>query len=529
MEQAQPVTACETHLSEVFLGSDRVYKRLKPVKLPFIDLSTVERRCAEATREFRRNHAISPLVYLGTADVVEHGQVVDRLIVMRRLADNDQLDATLAAGEPGDLAAIARRVANLHLDSAELREGRAAPASAEAVSRHWEDNFATMEPFVGSLFDPSEFQTVKARARTWLAGRQVLLRDRIDAGWVRDGHGDLRAEHVYCTPDGVELIDCLAFDDSLRVSDMLSDIAFLAMDVERLAGPVQAAELMRLWGELTGEHHPSSLAHFYVAYRAHVRAKVAALQFAQHRSAARANEAQRYHRLALRHLDLARVRLVLVGGGPGTGKSTVAERVATAIGAAWIRADEVRKDLAGLAHTDHAFAAADAGIYTPEMSRRTYEEMRRRAELLLTRGISVVLDATWRQADERAHARELGSTVAAKLTELRCELPAAIAKERIARRMASIYEPSDATPELVDVMAERFDPWPEASAVSTNQPVEASVSGALDALTEQHRRVPKAAEAGPRFADQVTRLREFILISGGLPVAPVPAHTTEAR
>lgn len=481
MNATEPIGAIETHLSEIFLGHDRVFKRLKPVSLPFIDLRTSEQRCAAATAEYRQNHAISPQVYLGLADVLEDGVLADRLIVMQRLRAEDELSQHLA-GPDADAAicAAARRIAKLHLSVPALSGEAAAPALAPAITKNWEDNFASLRQVVGTIIDPDDYGRVITLVHSWLAGRAHLLEERVASGWVRQGHGDLRAEHVYCTADRVELIDCVAFDPSLRVSDVLSDVAFLAMDLERLAGRRASRRLMHVWGEFTGEHHPSALAHFYVAYRAHVRAKVAAIRASQgdDRSVL---EAREYHDRCLQHLELASIRAVIVGGGPGTGKSTIANGVAQAIGGAWLRSDEIRKDLAGLGHNEHAFAEPDEGIYTPEMNALTAKELRRQAQQLLQRGISVVLDSTWQHASDREAIRELVRDSGAELTELRCDLPRAVAKERIARRLASLYQPSDATPDLVDAIGDRFDAWPEAVPISTSTKVEVSVAAAVAA------------------------------------------------
>ena len=239
-------------------------------------------------------------------------------------------------------------------------------------------------------------------------------------GWVRDGHGDLRAEHVFCLDDGPRLIDCLAFRDDLRITDVLLDLAFLVMDLHRLVGPGPALSLVRHYDEFAGERHPSTLAHHYVAYRAHLRAKIAAIRYGQGVEEA-AQEVADYHELALQHLLVGQPRLVLVGGGAGVGKSTVAAGVADAIGAVWLRADELRKNLAGLPADEHAFEQPDEGIYRPEFSDRVYRELLREAEVLLARGESVVLDATWSAEHRRVWARELAAATSS--TPVRDPLP----------------------------------------------------------------------------------------------------------
>lgn len=492
---------------------------LKPVKLPFVDFSDAERRCEAATQEFERNREISPDVYLGLADVHEHGVLTDRMIVMRRLPADREFRHLLRtnAGAGKLIPQVARHVASMHASLEPLRGTKAAPACVDAIAANWQDNFAAIQPHVGSVIEPKEFHEVAALAQAYMAGRSDLFEQRIADGWVRDGHGDLRAEHIYCTDDGPRVIDCVAFDDSLRVSDSLADVAFLAMDLDRLAGPEASVELMRAWNEYTNEHHPSSLAHFYVAYRAHVRCKIACIRHAAGQPSA-AETARAYHQLAHRHLELARIRLVLVGGGPGSGKSTIAEAVAKRIGAAWLRADEVRKDVAGIGHNVHAFEEPGQGIYSPEVTAKTHEELQRQTALLLRNGVSVVLDATWRSEAAREPFRAVASDAAAKLTELKCELPAAIAKERIARRMASVYNPSDATPELVDVLADQFDDWPEAAPIDTGSSIAESVKTAFCAVMLDHGPPVAAASklVSHRFTVDLELLRNSVLIREGL-------------
>lgn len=513
MTPSTTTSACETHLSRLFFSEDRVYKMLKPVVLPFVDFSDRTTRLHAATVEFERNRRISPDVYLGVADITENDEVVDRMIVMRRLDAADELGQLLAEGpQTQRIREVARHIAHMHADLEPLVGADADPATVDIVGANWHDNFAMLRAHVGTLIDPTEFSEAESIVHAYLDGRGELFRQRIEQGWVRDGHGDLRAEHVYCTPSGPRLIDCVAFNDRLRICDALSDVAFLAMDLDRLAGEEAAKTLMRAWNEFTNEHHPSSLAHFYVAYRAHVRCKIAALRHSNGDPLA-ARHAVAYHRQARHHLEHARIRLILVGGGAGSGKSTIASGLAESLGAVWLRADEIRKDIAGIGHNDHDFAPADQGTYSPDITERTHREMRRQAGLLMRRGVSVVVDTTWRSTNDRNLMRSLGNDCAAQVTELRCELPRGLAKERIARRMASMYNPSDATPDLVDHIADRFESWPEATPIDTAGSVQASLAAAMAAVLPEPHQQPSAHR---RFASDVNQIRDEILLAEGI-------------
>ncbi len=482
MSELSPPTATETHLSWVFFTPDRAYKLLKPVAMPFIDHTDVGNRLESISREYELNHEISPDVYLGTADVVENGEVVDRMLVMQRLPDDRRLSGLV--GRPGfdrHLRSVAKAVASLHARREPVTD--APMAGHAALLGNWRENFEGLRPYVGTVIDEHDFHRVERLAERYLTGRESLLQDRIDDGFVRDAHGDLTADDIFCLDDGARIIDCLAFNDRWRIVDVLSDIGFLIMDIHRLAGWKAAEQLMRWYQEFSNEHHPSSLAHHYVAYRAHVRAKVACFRFTQgdERSALLA---RRYHDLTLNHLERARLRVIVVGGGPGVGKSTLAQNLGAHYGYPVLASDEVRKDVTMTAHDEHHFADPDAGIYDPASKAATYDELRREAELLLRGGTGVVLDATWSRDRDRRLIRELARETGAELVEVECVLDRAIAKERIARRLANPDYPSDATPDLVDHMAASREHWPEAIAIDTGAPVDKIRSSALAAIED---------------------------------------------
>jgi hypothetical protein len=496
VEVPEPATVSETHISWVFFAADRAYKLLKPLATPFLDYSTPARREAACLREVELNRRLAPDVYLGVSPLLEGDEVADHLIVMRRLPARRRLSGLAGTDEfPDRVREVARAVAAFH---AGLRPDTDAArvSTRDAVLALWTSgNLDDMEACVDAagrpVHDLATLAEVRRLAVTYLGGRGALFERRIAEGRAVDGHGDLLADDIFCLPDGPRILDCLAFDDDLRRGDVLADLAFLAMDLERLPGGPAAAELLvDAYDEFTGERHPRSLLHLWVAYRALVRAKVRGLRAGQGDDedcrAARA-DAVRFLRQCLDHLRLATVRLVLVGGAPGTGKSTVAEGIADHLGAALLGSDELRKDLAGVAHDDHTGAALDAGLYSPAMNERTYGELLRRAGELLAEGESVVLDASWTDAGHRDRARDLATSAGAELSELRCVLDPAEAARRIDRRMADQRAgrgggASDATPEIARALADRADAWPEAREVPTGGAAADSVRRGVDAL-----------------------------------------------
>ncbi|MEM9561695.1 MAG: AAA family ATPase [Actinomycetota bacterium] len=498
IEAELATTVVETHLSRVFLTPDRAYKQLKPVTTSFVDLASREDRLVAASREHALNRRISPDVYLGTAEVVENDELAERLLVMRRLPTARRLDRLLDTPSADDhLRDVARLLAAMHAGQPAVRGDGAVGATREMLAANWDDAFGTLAPLVGPVLPDGPFRQLRDLVDAYLVGRGPLFAERIEGGWVRDGHGDLRAEHVFCLDDGPRLIDCLAFRDDLRVTDVLLDVAFLAMDLHRLAGPATALALVRHYDEFAAERHPSTLAHHYVAYRAAVRAKIAAFRHANGVPGAAA-EVVEYLDLARQHLLVGQPRLVLVGGGAGVGKSTVAAGVADALGAVWLRADEVRKQLAGLSTDDHAPAPPGQGLYRPEFRDRVYDELLRQAALLLERGESVVLDATWSTGHRRARARELAGRTAATRCEIECRAPLDVARERIARRLASLVDPSDATPAIADHIASEFEAWSEADVVDTSSSIADSIAEACRFVVGAGQSSPTPAPTHPR-------------------------------
>ncbi len=483
-DPAQPyVSVAETHSGAVFFAGDRAFKLKKPVSFGFLDFSTLEARRRACEQELELNRRLAPDVYLDTAALVgSDGTASEHFVVMRRLPADRRLSALVEAGAPVDdhLRALAHLLAAFH-----SRAARSAAidgwAGRDAVLRRWEANAVEMAGLPGGVFQPGAAERVLFLARRYLAGRERLFSARLDAGRACDGHGDLLAEDIFCLDDGPRVLDCIDFDDRLRYGDVLYDVAFLAMDLERLGRPDLSRRFLGLYREFSGDSWPASLAHHYVAYRAQVRALVAGIRLVQADGAS--PEAAR-HLLALSaaHLELGRVRLVVVGGLPGTGKSTLAAQLAEALGAATIRSDEVRKQMMGIDPSTPRRAPLDHGLYEPEVTATTYAELVRRAGVCLSNGVSAVVDATFSDRRWREEMRTLAAEAVADLDELHCVAPLDLVESRIAARLASGGDASDATPAVARQFAAAEAPWPTAAPIDTSGPIESVRDAALERL-----------------------------------------------
>lgn len=473
----------ETHSSVVFFAGDRVYKLKKAIDLGFVDLTTVERRRAVCEQETALNRRLSPDVYLGVVDVTDAtGKVCDHLVVMRRMPAERRLSTLVEAGKDvrGALVDLATMLADFHAGAdRNARADRA--AGAEAQSTRWTTNTEVLRGFTGAVIDAVAVEQMEEMAQRYIAGRHRLFAARIEAGRSCDGHGDLLADDIFLLDDGPRVLDCLEFDESLRLGDVLSDVAFLAMDLERLGRRDLAAAFLDAYRNTSGDDWPHSLAHHHVAYRAQVRAKVAAIRADQGDPAA-AEQARHLLDLARTHLEAAKVRLVLVGGLPGTGKSTLARNLAEPIDAVVLRSDVIRKELAGMEPTERTGDGFGTGIYSPGSTEALYDELLGRAEALLGTGHSVILDASWNSGRHRRDARDLATSTAVELTELRCTAPPAVVEARIISRAASGHDASDADGAVALAMAAVADPWPQADTLDTTAAPDVVVRSALTAI-----------------------------------------------
>ncbi len=458
----------ETHISILFFAGERVYKMRKAVRLGFLDFEDAEARKADCAAEVELNRRLAPDVYLGVGGLVDERGEENPAVVMRRLPDERALSELVSSGADvsDEVRQVAHTIAAFH-ERAERSPAISAAASPEAVARRFEDLFAEARPYVGGALEAEANSFVQRLVPAYLDGRRRLFEQRVSDGRICDGHGDIQASDVFCLDDGPRILDCIEFGDELRHVDVVEDVAFLAMDLEQMGALPAAEQLVRRYCELTGETAPRSLWHFYIAERAYVRAVVTCLRGAQ-RGAVDAGAARGFLKLARRHVGLATVRLVLVGGLPASGKSTVADGLADACEAVVLRTDEVRHDI----HADVGGPqAAVEDRYSAAAVSAVYARLLEEAGTLLSTGQSVVLDATWWSEHHRVAARKLAEQTSSELHELRCEANESVATERLCRRDregSRAASGSEATVAVRAAMAGRYEPWPGSTVLDTS-------------------------------------------------------------
>lgn len=470
----------ETHTGIVILVGGRAYKLKKPVTTNVLDFSTPELRERACAREVALNSRISRDSYIGVSHLADpDGGPGEPVVVMRRYPDSARLSALSKSGRvtKAHLDAIAEVLAAFHT-RADRSPSIDEAGSLDVVVDRWEDTLASLEKYAGTVLPTDDVRLVRTLATQFISGRAVLFAQRVVDKRIVDGHGDLMASDIFCLPDGPVLLDCLEFDDRLRHVDGLDDAAFLAMDLEFLGRRDLGDYFMNRYVELSADSAPEPLRHFYIAYRALARAKVDCVRFIQGQRAASAR-ATKHLAMALHHLGAATVRLVLVGGGPGAGKSTLARRISEDIGAQIISTDEVRHQLHRLGVISGGKGVLDAGLYSPENVGVVYDAVLRRARLCLAGGHTVILDGTWRNPRHRLRAHQLAYEAGAPMVEFLCAAPLVTAQHRVATRHDGM---SDATGDIAAALGAEFvgldHGWGEAHVIDTRLPLDRSTAEA---------------------------------------------------
>ncbi len=277
------VERIETHMSWVFLTPQYAYKLKKPARSSFLDFSTAEARRRDSEEEVRLNRRLAGDVYLGVVPLcltrsgalrVEVGQEpVDWLVKMRRLPADCMLDNAIAKGQvkhnvlsraADHLACFYREAAPVALEPAEYRH------------RFERDIEAQRAELVRPEFDlPSaRIHAVCDRQLEYIDEVPLRFYRRVQEGRVIEGHGDLRPEHVCLAPEPV-VIDCLEFNRDFRTLDAVDELAYLALECERLGALEVGAYFMQRYVEVTGDEPMETLINFYMSFRAMLRAKIA--------------------------------------------------------------------------------------------------------------------------------------------------------------------------------------------------------------------------------------------------------------
>ncbi|MCW2998747.1 MAG: family ATPase [Solirubrobacterales bacterium] len=460
----------ETHASRVRLIGDRAYKRRKAIHFPFLDQSTADARRALALEELRLNQELAPDTYLGVRPVRDgdDGEWIlgprdeaaadgDLVVEMRRFQEADTLARRLEDGriDVDDLRRLGARLARFHRDVPAVAGGGVREALAR-VHRNLEE----LAEMTGPDLEPCVLWRVTRPLTTYALANAEMLEDRAARGCWREGHGDLRADHVLLDDRGLRIVDRLEFDCGLRVEDVAGDLAFLLTDLEARGAGWAAREVLGAYRQAGGDAGDDRLLAFWSTYRASVSAKVAVLRARQPGGeAASAVAAQRLALAARLAWRTRRPAVLVVCGPPASGKSTLAGALHRRTGLPVVSSDVVRKELHGVAPTNRA----PTETYSAAASVQVYRELGSRAAGALAFHGGVVVDATMGSGPLRAVFSEvLGPSP--RTVFVQCQVPAPVAFERARAREDDPEAISDATAAVVARLGASWEPLDEVAA-----------------------------------------------------------------
>jgi aminoglycoside phosphotransferase family enzyme/predicted kinase len=451
----------QTHISVVFLTDRHAYKIKKPVKLSFLDFSTLEARRHFCAEEVRLNRRLTPGVYQGVVPVTRQGEslrfggegeALEWTVQMERLPEEATLLERLRRGQldAAVLQGLAQRIAAFHA-AAETSPHIATFARFDAIAQNIQDNLTVPAADVGRLVHRSVLQRLDTRLGETLERLRPLIESRAQRGVPRDTHGDLRLEHIYLfpdkpPPDDWAIVDCIEFNERFRYADPVADMAFVVMDLIFEGRRDLARTFADAYFQASGDDEGRQLLPLYTAYRSTVRARVGGIKCAEAEIPESEREAicsrvRGHWLLALGGMEKADRKpcLVLVGGLPGSGKSTLARGLAECCSFHVLRSDEIRKELAGAAGISGP-SAPSANIYTPEWTDKTYAECLRRAEELLFAGERVLVDATFREENWRKTFLEAAVRWGMPGVLLLCQADPGIARARLEQRRGDVSD-----------------------------------------------------------------------------------------
>ena len=431
------------------------------------------------------NRRLAPDVYHGVVPITldssglhrfgGSGAPVDWAVHMVRLPDEDRADVRLRDGRlaASDLRRVAKRIAAFH-ERARSDEETARFGALKEITRNVRENIEQARGSVRDYLSDSDVAAIETGQMGFLSDHSALFEERVRRGCVREGHGDLRLEHIYLDEGGgVRILDCIEFNERFRFLDVCSDVAFLSMDLACHGRRDLAEHFLAEYAQMSNDYDLYPLVGFYESYRAHVRGMVHAMLAGDGGVSASVRErtadaARRYHLLARDSLPArdsegrfaVQPVVLAVGGIVASGKSTIAARVGSEIRAPVVGSDRTRKSLLGADPTTSVRSALWTEAYSAEMTEQVYEEVFRRARSVLQSRRPVVIDASFRARAHREAVRRLARDAGVPFLFIECRAPVDTCRERLSQRD---QEPSvsDARTAILDDFVAHWEPVDE--------------------------------------------------------------------
>jgi len=464
----KPVERIETHISTLLLVGDQAFKIKKPVDFGFLDFTELQQRKRYCQEELRLNGRLAPDIYeeVITLSGEQHlpqingsGPAIEYMVKMKRFNQGDLFDQKLKNGSLTEehIVELANTIADFHQRIA-IADDKLGFSIIDSISGAVIENFDQLRDFMQT--QNNDLQQRFSKLEQWSQQKTSdllpLFRQRLDNGFVRECHGDMHLGNITLYQDKVTIFDGIEFNPGFRWIDVISEIAFITMDLDSAGATAFSSILLNHYLEETGDYAGLQLLAYYQAYRAMVRAKVTALRLGQIQE----NDSEYQQQLSVltHYLDIANQytskatpKLLITNGVSGTGKSYVSQQLLKHFASIRIRSDVERKRL----------YPSPKERYTPEATRNTYSHLHELAASCLEAGYSVIIDATYLEHQYRKQAWEISHRSHSPFLIISLQFPVDILEQRITQRIEINKDASEATIDVLHGQLARADPLTE--------------------------------------------------------------------
>jgi hypothetical protein len=452
------VELIETHISYVILTGQFAYKIKKALELGFLDFRSLAARRFYCEEELRLNRRLAPKLYLEVVPITGSidfpvlggtGAAIEYAVKMREFPQEALASQAVRRGElsAADIDTLAAKIAAFHRTTLVARNGKpfGAPDDVLRIARQ---NFTQMRPLLVTASEIADLDWLAVWTDRQHAASAASMALRRSEGFVRECHGDLHLGNIAVVDRELTIFDCIEFNEEMRWIDVMSEVAFVTMDLHDRGRPDFAHRFLNAYLEITGDYAGLNVLRFYVVYRAMVRAKVARLRAEQLapgnvKSAALA-ESRGYLKIAADYAQPPCPALLITHGLAGSGKTTLSQALLELIGAVRIRTDVERKRLHGLPVAARDRNGIDAGLYAPEATRETYLCALQLARVATSAGWRVIVDAAFLKRWQRQLFRNLASELGIRFTIVDFVAVTRTLRDRVTQRLRDPREASDA-------------------------------------------------------------------------------------
>ena len=498
----------ETHISWVILTGSIAYKIKKAVNFDFLDFSTLEKRHFYCNEEVRLNRRFAPDLYLDVVAVrgsperptwQGEGATIEYAVRMRQFPQQALLSSLASRhGITEDhVDEIAALVADMHA-SAAVADANGQYGLPGGI-HHWVvENFMHIRPALPDGGRRQRLDCLEQWCEQEFRRREAVFHTRRVEGFVRECHGDLHLGNLALIDGRITPFDCIEFNPRLRWIDVMSESAFLVMDLQDRGYPELACRFLNTLLQRTGDYAGVGILRYYLVYRALVRAKVTVLRIVQAVASTAPNdevwrEYDSYAELAAGYAEALAPALIITHGVSGSGKSWMAFRLANRMGAIQLRSDVERKRLFGYRMDAKTGSGVQSGIYTAEASRQTYARLANLARYLIDGGYTAIVDAAFLKHNERMQFRLLAEELGVPFVLLDFFAHEALLRERICGRQVSGTDPSEAGVEVLQVqlrLREALDSDERKHAIAIDTSREVSVDDLVSLIAESLQSAP---------------------------------------